>query len=150
MLVYRLGKTEFSRDLSGQGAKLYGGRWNNVGTACLYTSQSRALAILEYSVNVSVQFIQKDLSFTVIEIDDKSIFEINKNELPVNWSVIPTPSSTKIFGSNLMLNSGYPILRVPSVIIDKEYNFLLNPSYIANNVFRILDVEPFQFDFRIK
>lgn len=150
MIVYRLGKTEYCRDLSGQGAKLFGGRWNNVGTACLYTSQSRALAILEYSVNVSVQFIPKDLSFTVIEIDDKSIFEINKNELPTNWNDVPTPSSTKIFGSNLMLNSRYSILKVPSVIIEKEFNFLLNPTYADKDAFKILDVEPFQFDFRIK
>ncbi len=150
MIVYRLGKTEYSRDLSGEGAKLFGGRWNNVGTACLYTSQSRALAILEYSVNVSVQFINKDLSFTVIEIDDKNIFEINKNELPTNWNDVPTPSSTKIFGSNLMLNVRYPIIKVPSVIIEKEFNFLLNSTYATKDAFKILDVEPFQFDFRIK
>ncbi len=46
MLVYRVGKTRFAKDLTGEGARLNGGRWNNIGTPCIYTAESRALAIL--------------------------------------------------------------------------------------------------------
>ena len=42
MVVYRVGKTEYCNDLFGEGARLFGARWNPVGVACLYTSSSRA------------------------------------------------------------------------------------------------------------
>ena len=54
MIVYRLSRTRWADDLTGEGSRLHGGRWNHPGTPCIYTSESRALAILEYTVNVNV------------------------------------------------------------------------------------------------
>ncbi len=52
MIVFRLAAEKFKDDLTGKGAEIYGGRWNPVGCALLYTSQSRALANLEIMVNI--------------------------------------------------------------------------------------------------
>jgi RES domain-containing protein len=150
MLVYRIAKEQYANDLSGYGAKLFGGRWNSTGTPCLYTSQSRALALLEYSVNVNIEFMPLKLFFSIIEIKDDLIEFIDKNDLPTNWSSIPSSSSTKIFGSEKLNNSGYPILRLPSVIIPNEYNFIINPLKIDSGAIKITSIEECEFDFRIK
>ena len=78
MIVYRLGKTQYCNDLIGVGAKLFGARWNISGTACLYTAESRALALLEYTVNVNIADIPKALSFTVIEIPDGNVTDTKR------------------------------------------------------------------------
>jgi len=150
MLVYRIGKEQYCNDLSGLGAKLYGGRWNRMGTPCVYTSQSRALALLEYSVNIGLDFIIPKLSFTVIEIQDNLIEVIPMESLPNNWKSIPASSSTKTFGSDKLIQSSFPIIRVPSVIIPEEFNFIINPTNIDPSAIKIVAVEEYQYDYRIK
>ncbi|MGI8637275.1 MAG: RES family NAD+ phosphorylase, partial [Segetibacter sp.] len=76
MIVYRIGRLKYSKDLSGEGAKLNGGRWNHKLTPCLYTSASRSLAILEYTVNVNIDDIPRALSMTTLEIPDKKILRL--------------------------------------------------------------------------
>lgn len=150
MLVYRVGKEKYSRDLNGMGAKLYGGRWNNVGSACIYTSQSRALALLEYSVNVVNELIPRSLCFTTIEIKDDFIEEILIKDLPSNWKSIPTSSSSKIFGTEKLEQSSFPILRFPSVIIPSEFNYILNVNRFNELNPKIVSVEKYDYDYRIK
>lgn len=150
MLVYRLGNTRYSNELMGTGAKLFGGRWNNVGTACLYTAESRALALLEYTVNVNISDIPKILSFTVIEIPDTNILELDIQILPPNWKDFPAPSSTKIFGTNLLNTADKPIIKIPSTIVQQEYNYILNPEHSESQLFKIVNIEDFIFDTRIK
>lgn len=73
MIVYRIGRTKYAEDLTGEGARLNGGRWNHRLTACLYTSESRALAVLEYTVNVNIDDIPRALSISTVEIPEKNI-----------------------------------------------------------------------------
>ena len=75
MIVYRIGSTKYANDLTGEGARLNGGRWNHKLTPCVYTSESRSLAILEYTVNVNVYDIPRALSMASIEIPETSILE---------------------------------------------------------------------------
>jgi len=82
MIVYRVGRTKFSRDLLGEGARLHGGRWNHILTPCIYTSESRALALLEYTVNVNIVDIPRSLSITSFEIPEKGIKDFAISELP--------------------------------------------------------------------
>lgn len=150
MVVYRIGKAQYSNDLSGEGARLFGGRWNRVGVPCLYTSQSRALALLEFSVNVGFDFIPPNLSFSVIEIEDNAIDELAFDDLPQNWRAVPSGSETKLYGSEKLKNSLFPVLKVPSVILPTEFNFILNPAHNGSSVFKIIGIEPFEYDYRIK
>ncbi len=150
MIVYRIGKSKHKSDLSGEGARLFGGRWNHVSVPCVYTSESRALALLEYSVNVSFENIPRTLSITSIEIAENDILEIPMNQLPGNWMQIPAPISTKDFGSNLLKANASLILKIPSTIIKKEFNFILNPLHISSNTFKVISVEDFVYDSRLK
>lgn len=150
MVVYRIGKTRHNRDLTGEGARLNGGRWNHILTPCLYTSQSRALAILEYTVDINIDDIPRALSVTTIEIAEDTILNISQSDLPGNWMQVPSPSSTKDFGSNILKAATAPIIKIPSIVVPQEFNYLLNPLHPDSKNFKILSVEDFIYDVRIK
>lgn len=150
MIVFRVGKTRHSRDLTGEGARLYGGRWNHQLTPCVYTSESRALAVLEYTVNVNVHDIPRALSIAIIEIPDEQILELTPTDLPGNWKSIPAAATTKDFGTQLLKAMAPPVIKIPSIIIPMEYNYLLNPLHFQSKEFKILALEDFVYDLRIK
>jgi RES domain-containing protein len=143
MIVYRVGKTKYARDLTGEGARLFGGRWNNEMVACLYTSESRALAVLEYTVNINIDDIPRALSITTIEIPDQTIRILNEADLPGDWKLSPAPSSTRDFGSKLLLAAEEPIIRISSTVIPEEFNYLLNPQHIDSKKFKIIGTKDF-------
>ncbi len=150
MIVYRIGKTRYAKDLSGEGARLYGGRWNHKLTPCIYTSESRALAILEFTVNINIEDIPRALSITAIEIPSAQIYELEEAQLPGNWKLAPAPSSTKNFGTQLLKTATKAIIKIPSAIISQEYNYLLNPLHINSRTFKIVGIKDFVYDVRIK
>ncbi|MEO9144597.1 MAG: RES family NAD+ phosphorylase [Ginsengibacter sp.] len=150
MKVYRIGSARFSGDLSGEGAKLFGGRWNHKSIPCIYTSESRAIALLEYTVNINIYEIPRALNISVFEIPDSAIEVIREQELPGDWKQSPVPSSTQDFGSYFLQHSYYPILKIPSSVITEEYNYLLNPLHAGHKHFKILEVKDFVYDVRIK
>src|SRR4051812_24071522 len=110
MIVYRIGKTRYAKDLTGEGARLHGGRWNQIGTSCIYTSESRALAVLEYTVNTNVADIPRSLSISSIEIPD-AFLDHPIASLPGDWKQAPAPSSTKEFGSRALKAMSHAVLR---------------------------------------
>src|SRR5438067_8358427 len=107
MIVYRISSRKYAEDLTGEGARLYGGRWNHKLTPCLYTAATRALAILEYSVNVNIDDIPRALSIACIEIPDTATLLLEQAQLPGDWRQAPTPSSTKEFGTTLLKQNQY-------------------------------------------
>lgn len=150
MVVYRIGKSKYAKDLTGEGARLNGGRWNHKFTTCIYTSESRALALLEYTVNVNIDDIPRALSITTFEIPGIGVLELKEADLPGNWKEVPAPSSTKDFGSSLLKTAAYPIIKIPSCVIPNEFNYLLNPVHVDSKDFKILDISDFVFDVRLK
>ena len=150
MLVYRVCRTKYAYDLSGEGSRLKGGRWNHKKTPCVYTSASRSLAILEYTVNVNIDEIPRSLSITTIKIPDEGFFQPNISDLPGNWKDIPAPSSTKDYGTALLRKNMYAIIQLPSIIIPQECNYVLNCLHPLNHQFKIEDVSDFIYDTRIK
>jgi RES domain-containing protein len=150
MKVYHLGKTNFATSLTGEGAKLYGGRWNLIGSPCLYTSESKALCVLEYAANGSLEEMPGNLSVTVYSLPDKSWKEFHANDLPEGWQQVPAAEITKEWGSILLHEAKYLALKIPSVIIPSEYNFVLNPLHPDFKKVKIKEVHSFSFDKRIK
>jgi RES domain-containing protein len=150
MIVYRISKTRYANDLSGEGARLHGGRWNHKGTPCIYTSENRALAVLEYTVNVAIDDIPRALSMVLIEIPDSDIAVFPVNSLPGNWHDTPAPASTKDFGTAILEKQQYPVIKVPSAVIPEEFNYLLNPQHLNSRFFKIVLIKDFVYDIRIK
>lgn len=150
MLVYRIGRTKHANDLSGEGAKINGGRWNHKNVPCVYTSESRALSLLEYTVNINIDDIPRALSITTIEIPDSEILSIKIESLPGDWKQTPAPTSTKDFGTRLSKESKKLILKIPSSVITEEYNYILNPALSDNKLLKIIDIRDLIYDIRIK
>lgn len=150
MIVYRIGESRYVGDLTGEGARFFGARWNHIGTACLYAAESRALAVLEYTVNVNILDIPRALSMATFEIPDTGIQVLAQTDLPGNWKESPAPASTKDFGTRLLQAAASPIIKIPSTVIPEEFNYLLNPSHADSRDFRLLDVRDFVYDVRIK
>lgn len=148
MKVFRISKTQYANDLQGTGSKLFGGRWNHIDTPCIYTSESRALAVLEYSANIAIDFIPRALSLCVFEIDEAQIELTKIEELPGNWTETPAPKATKDFGTQ-WLKERKGILKLPSIIIPQEFNYLLNPLSEKPG-FKLVETYDFVYDLRIK
>ena len=150
MLIYRIGKTRHAKDLTGEGARLFGGLWNHKLTACLYTAESRALAVLEYTVNVGIEDIPRSLSITTLDIPVDSIREVKIAELPGDWAVSPAPVSAKDFGIVLLQSAAHLVIKIPSAVIPAEFNYLINPAHKDISKVSIVEVKDFIYDLRIK
>ena len=150
MKVYHVGSQKYAAQLTGDGAKLHGGRWNNIGTPCIYTSESIALSVLEYAANVSIDLMPASLAITVFFIPEKSWREISLDDLPAKWQRTPVDAETKLFGSEFLDNAKYLALKVPSAVIPMEYNYILNPMHADFKKVKIKEIRPFTFDTRIK
>ncbi len=149
MLVYRITRRKYANDITGEGARLFGGRWNNKLVNCLYTSESRALAILEYTANISIDDIPRALCIVTFEIDDKVSFEAKESTLPGNWKSLFVPKETQDFGSNLLLNPAIQVIRIPSTIVPDEFNYLISPLHYKGKL-KIHSIKDFVYDIRLK
>jgi RES domain-containing protein len=150
VIVYRICRTHNSNDLSGTGARIFGGRWNYKGVSVIYASESRALATLEYLVHVPLSLIPADLSLSSIKIPDSIVpKKIPISKLPKNWRDYPAPTRLAKIGSDWVLPKETLLLRVPSAIVKDEFNILLNPAHGDMKLVKIADVEKYRLDERL-
>jgi len=149
MIVYRLSKSKYSADLSGKGAEKAGGRWNSKGVAMVYTSASRALCTAEVAVHVPLGIVPADYELVTIDIPDDSVTEAHIRDLPVDWQSFPHSNSTQKFGDRFVHEGKFLVLKVPSVVVQGEYNFLINPKHEEAAKVRVVNKEPFLFDKRL-
>jgi len=146
--LYRIAKTSRIHDLSGEGARLYGGRWNDKGVPAIYASESRSLAALEYLVHLPIALAPKDLSICRFKVPDDSVTHIRKKALPRGWKDYPAGEKTKEFGSRWASRGKTLLLAVPSVLVPDEYNYPINPQHEDFTKIR-KRVEKFRFDPRL-
>jgi len=149
MIVYRLSKAIHANDLSGTGAEKNGGRWNSKGIAMIYTSQSRALCIAEVAVHLPMGILPGDYNLISINIPGRSILSLTESELPKDWRSIPPAQSTRAIGDQFIYNQKHLTLKVPSMIVKGEYNFLINPLHPGMKHVSIISAEDFEFDSRL-
>ena len=150
MELFRIAKTKYINDLSGAGARTYGGRWNHKGVALVYTSESRALAALEYLVHVPMAMAPTNLSIMQLDIPDGIVPEqLDVSFLPSNWKEYPPPQALATLGTNWALSNQSLLLRVPSTIVDQEFNVLINPAHPDFKLIKPSRRESFVFDNRL-
>ena len=136
---------------TGEGSRLYGGRWNHKGTPVIYLGGSLALASLEVFVHISsnMPFNQKYLSFSAIIPENVDIKKLELKSLPPNWREFPAPHATKDIGTHWTERGETVLLQVPSVLIPEEVNYILNPSHADFRKIIFSDPKPFYFDSRM-
>lgn len=128
MKVYRLALTQYC-DLSGEGAKIYGGRWNLPGFPAIYAGSSISASLLEQlTIDSELLSSERYIRYSVMEfsIPEPLIFIPEKEDLPLDWNQIPAVRSSMEFGANL-LKSGITCFAVPSVVDPSSHNFVINP-----------------------
>ncbi len=150
MIVYRLSKGAYVDDLSGKGAAIAGGRWNSKGRKILYTSESRALCLAEIAVHTPLGIIPEDYYLCSIFIPDDIVFHTVKPEkLPKNWREFPSIQATKEIGNGFLINNSFLVLKVPSAVVQGDWNYLVNPDHQRFSEVRIIKKEKFEFDSRM-
>jgi len=138
-------KTAFT----GSGAREYGGRWNSPGVAVVYTAETQSLAVLEILVHLDSPELLQTYLLISVEIDESSVSDIQRSQLPRNWRADPAPAKLRAIGDSWVLARGSAVLRVPSALIPAENNFLLNPLHPGFRKLQIGKPVNFQFDPRL-
>ena len=148
--LYRICTTEHISDLSGTGARIYGGRWNHPGYPIVYSSGSRSLAALEFLVHVPMALAPDNLSIAEITITEKIKREsITPEGLPVNWRGYPAPEQLANIGTKWIKSKSSLLLDIPSAVVDQEVNTLINPLHPDIKHVSLANIEKFYFDSRL-
>jgi RES domain-containing protein len=142
----RFVKTAFT----GEGARLFGGRWNSPGRMVIYAAQSQALAALEILVHLDSEKLLSQYLAIPVTIAPDLIERLPASSLPKNWRAYPAPRSTRAIGDAWLGRATSPVLQVPSIVIPSESNFLLNPDHPQFTKLQIGKPVPFLFDPRLK
>ena len=135
---------------SGEGAKLYGGRWNSKGTAVVYASGSLALALLELLVHLPTPRLLAGYVSIPLEFPAEIVAALATDELPAGWnSRMPSPASQAV-GDRWARALRSAVLQVPSAIVPAERNFLINPQHPDMRRILIGSAQPCAIDARLK
>lgn len=149
MIVFRLTKEKYKNDLNGKGAEINGGRWNSKGLKVIYTAESRALCTTEIAVHTPLGIVPTNYYLQSIEVPNLKMWKISPKTLKKDWRNFPHEVSTKIVGDKFIEENKFLIMRVPSAVIQDEYNYLINPNHKSFSRVKLLKVEEFKFDKRL-
>ena len=151
LTVWRIIKRKHAKTaFTGEGARLYGGRWNSSGVAVIYTAQSQSLAALEMLVHLdSSELLDKYVLFGV-DVEESLLSRVEVSKLPRDWRADPPPANLRAIGDEWIAIGSSAVLRVPSAVIAGESNFLINPRHCDFSKLRIGEPVPFRFDPRLK
>lgn len=149
MKLWRLCKRRHAA-FDGEGARLAGGRWNRPGTAIVYTSETLSLAALELLAHCDPALLPADLVAIAAELPDALAPErLDAAGLPRNWRRYPAPDALGQIGTDWARRLSSVALSVPSVLVPRERNVLLNPAHADFRAIRVGKPEPFSFDSRL-
>jgi RES domain-containing protein len=150
MRCWRICRQRFAADAAtGEGARLYGGRWNSRGVRMVYASTSLALAAVETFIHLEPNLRPADLVSMEGEIPDSmEIEKLDPKNLPANWHAA-SDESLRHFGDNWTRGAHSAAMLVPSAAIHGEWNVLLNPAHPAFSKIRFQPPERFEFDQRM-
>ncbi len=129
MKFYRISTSEYIHDISGTGAQLYGGRWNDKGTALLYCSENVSLAILEILVHFDGLTVPENLELLQLELDDKHIETFSVSKFRKIRKSKDAEYQFKTAGQKWIESKKSLALKVPSIIAPQECNILINPNH---------------------
>lgn len=146
--VYRICKTkDAAAAFYGEGSFRFGGRWNSRGIRAVYTAGSLSLAVLEMLVHL--QDVEIVFGYSYVEARFDEILVEDVGNLPENWQVSPSSPPVQKIGDNWIKQTSSVVLRVPSVIIPLESNYLINPLHKDFSKISLGNLQNFTFDERL-
>ena len=134
---------------SGEGARLFGGRWNSVGVSVVYSSSSLALAALETLAHADKRSFQRDYVAFRLELLERFIEHLPDSDLPPDWQRRAVSEGARQLGDRWLAERRSAVLSVPSVIVPVERNYLLNPRHPDFSKLVVNEAMTFRFDGRL-
>lgn len=136
--------------LDGEGARLYGGRWNSEGVAVVYASSTLSLAALEYLIHVDVEDVPDDLVAMRLAVpDDAAGRSVAVADLPADWYRIPEHAACVALGDAWITANEALLVRVPSAVVPEETNVLINPAHGRAAEVAVVTARAFAYDPRL-
>ena len=126
MTGWRLARRPWA-DLSGDGARLHGGRWNSPGRPVLYLSEEAALPPLEVLVHLDLPPDLLPPDYVLMRVDLSPLVWA----APVGW-VETGPAEpmdeagSRAWGDRWIVEARTPVLRVPSALVAESANLVVN------------------------
>jgi len=150
MRFWRICRRRYAAEAAtGEGARLFGGRWNSHGVRVVYASTSLALAAVETFVNLEPNLRPADLVSIEGEIPEGiEVARLELKELPANWQET-RDESLRRFGDEWIRGGRSVAMLVPSAAIRGEWNVLLNPGHRDFPKVKLQEARPFAFDARM-
>jgi RES domain-containing protein len=139
MRVVRLAKRQHA-GLDANGAAITGGRWNSKGRPVAYTASCGALAAVEYLAHLAT--LPKGLMMVLVEIPDT--LQVERVA-----SVPADPAAFVHIGDDWLDSRSTAVLEVPSVLVPRQKNYLINPQHPLFGAIQIIESNPFAFDTRL-
>jgi RES domain-containing protein len=133
----------------GEGARLFGGRWNSVGMPMVYAAEHLSLAALEVRVHIDRTSMKKPYKCISFSFDDDLMMTLPAKSLPKLWQQEPPTPALQSMGDRWLASGDSVILAVPSIIIPAEHNFLINPRHPEFKKLKFGKPTDFTFDFRL-
>jgi RES domain-containing protein len=129
LTAWRVVKQRFAAAaFDGEGARLFGGRWNSAGRPVVYTAATTSLALLEILVNADAGLLPHYVTIPVT-FDERLVERVAPEDLPEDWRTYPAPFALKRIGDAWLDSARSCALRVPSAVVPHESNYLLNPTH---------------------
>lgn len=150
MRAWRISKASRATDLSGKGAAIDGGRWNDAEIPAVYLGLSPAICCLETFVHQTRRPVIP-MKITVLELPDvpELYFEPALNDLPEGWASLPADRPSMAYGTAWLARNEQLGLILPSAVMRIERNIMLNPRHPAMAVVQIVEVLDFAYDGRL-
>lgn len=148
MIAYRLATSQYADDISGEGASIYGGRWNPVGIKALYTSQNISLCILEILARTQIKINPVSYQLVILDFPVNALTEIKNSQLKAGWK--DHVEYTQWVGEEFLKDDKSLVMQIPSAIVERENNFILNPLHKDFTKVKILEIEALNLDERLR
>lgn len=147
MILYRFTLEKYSKDISGEGARRYGGRWNSKGNAVLYCSCAISLSLLELFIHkASYDEIKTNILLT-IKVPDITVKMLSDSSLKQHWQ--SDIDYCRFIGDSWLGSGESLLLKLPSAVIHQEYNILINPAHPDFKKVAVTSALFFEFDARL-
>jgi len=150
MRCYRIATKQYAQKLSGEGARLYGGRWNSEGHSLIYAAQTSSLAMLEILVHLNARRVGTNFCIMVIDVPDALVAApIVSEDLPLDWDKNPYGYATQGLGDDFIGKAEKVAISVPSAVNVLECNYLINDRHPNFGEVQLVEVFPIDFDRRL-
>ncbi len=151
MIVHRICKARYGdAAFSGVGGMEASGRWHHRGSPVVYAAQTLSLAALEYLAHLGRRDTKASFVWVQATIpDDVNVDILDPATLPGHWSTSPPIEATMMLGTAWLAASRGAVLKVPSAVIETEFNFLINPRHSDFARIRVSSAKQFSFDSRL-